>query len=456
MSTAVSTFRWGVAGVSIPLPPSRQPIPVQPVAWDNLTFTPGGAYDLRRHLGVTFDELGRFNRSRNKFEAADLAWLAAGASDDGRHSLPSEQFYPEFHDLYDSVPTGVSGQQARRDFSNSVRALIWDLATQWDRATGGTTLILHTSGTTVPGSPLVPERMKSQVYIQPRFLHEHPETHATIAFLVQTFLEHIAIPTAQDWRARASRLWSLLQTSHLPAMQLPATLIPEPSSLRSAHYVFKGRPWGSLQLEAPLPAPTPPPPATASPPDEDDVYDIEDITFDADALALITAVERAEHLEHENAGLRELIESLQSTNTDLLLDAKDRKLRLPPRSTPVRPSTPVRSPPPYVGSALSPRSFATSSTASASRTLAHGLQSPSAHGLQSPSLESATSDLLSPLTDEFLADHALTHLAPAVNLILRIQVVFKWSQEVSRLPGVPSELVDGLLEAMDKDRIAAL
>jgi hypothetical protein len=73
------------------------------------------------------DEPGRFNASRNKFLAADLAFLASGASEDGRHTIEADKFFKQFHDLYDSLPKGPDGQTVRREFGDSVRTLIFDL-----------------------------------------------------------------------------------------------------------------------------------------------------------------------------------------------------------------------------------------------------------------------------------------------------------------------------------------
>jgi hypothetical protein len=67
------------------------------------------AYDLRRHLGAHTDEEGQFKASINRFLASDIAWLAAGASTDGRHGVAANQFFTEFDELRDSTVTGRSG-----------------------------------------------------------------------------------------------------------------------------------------------------------------------------------------------------------------------------------------------------------------------------------------------------------------------------------------------------------
>lgn len=185
-------------------------------------------------------------------------------------------------------------------------------------------MVIHSAGTTVPNAPLVPERLKAQVYIPPRFLQEHPEAHATIAFLVQTYIEHVGIPTARDWRNRATKIWSLTQRGHLALPVLPTTLIPIPPA-HSAHYIFKGRPWGDLRLDVPPLTPAQNiAPAAARADDDDDLY-IDDITFDNDAIALMDAVERVERLEAENHSLRDTIESLQGLGHTIQSDFEERE-----------------------------------------------------------------------------------------------------------------------------------
>ncbi|KAJ7041289.1 hypothetical protein C8F04DRAFT_1253353 [Mycena alexandri] len=441
---AASAFNWQVPGISIPVPPSRNPLPAQPEPWDNLKFTPTGQYDVRRHLGVVLDEFGRFNRSRPRFLASDLAWLAAGASEDGHHTPASDKFSPEWHDLWNSLPTGTTGSDARKQFINHVRQLLFDLATLYDRITGGTTLLMHCSGTTIPNAPLVPEHLKAQVYLPPRFIAEHPEEHATIAFLVQTFIEHVGVPTSRDWRARASQIWSMNQSRHISPAVLPTALIPDRASHRGTLYIFRGRPWGSLRMEV-SPSVATAPSASHTSNDEDDIYDIDDITYNEDALALITAFERAENLEQENSGLRDALRAANNLQEEMKSDfqARERVLEaemeimvktvtrlerelsttrvsFSPRSPSSRtPTTPLRSQPAYLRIWDEPR----------------------LHALHRPA----------PLA---YAHHALMHLVESVDLIRRLSSVFAWPQEISKLSGVQAEAVDGLLEAMDSDRLA--
>ncbi|KAJ7889570.1 hypothetical protein B0H14DRAFT_3127003 [Mycena olivaceomarginata] len=477
------SFRWGVPGVSIPRPPTRGPIPTRPTAWDELTFTPLGAYDVRRHLGVTMDETGRFNLSRDKFLASDVAFLAAGASEDGHHAISADKFSKEFHDLYDSLPQGPAGSAARKDFRERVRKLIFDL----DRATGGTTIIIHSSGTTVPDAPLVPERLEAQVYLPPRFLAEHPETHATIAFLVQTYIEHVGIPTARDWRNRAEKIWSMTQQGRLTTPVLPTTLIPV-APANSALYIFKGRPWGALKLDVPPPSPlqtAAPVPAQA---DDTPVYDLDDISFGDDTLALLDAMERAEQLEAENRTLRETIEALKEreheyhTELDIFSASVSRleffqdewterengyraerdmltstvrcleeelRARGPFSRSPARTQRTIATPtrPPAYSRLAMPSIPHISRLGSPTPHVASPRRDPS-----SPRVVPTDGDSIMPRTDRFLADHALTHLGPMVELILRSVPAMKWSDELRRLTALMPEHIDTLMVEMDKDK----
>jgi hypothetical protein len=102
-------WNWKVPGIVVNPPSTRKEISEYPAAWDELTFDPLGAYDLRRHLGAETDEQGRFMTSRRRFQASEVAFLAAGASEDGQHSVPANSFFPEFKRLRDVLSEGPSG-----------------------------------------------------------------------------------------------------------------------------------------------------------------------------------------------------------------------------------------------------------------------------------------------------------------------------------------------------------
>ncbi|KAJ7342567.1 hypothetical protein DFH08DRAFT_963307 [Mycena albidolilacea] len=449
-----NTFDWGVPNPTVHAPPSRNPISATPQTLFDVKFNPVGAYD--------------------RFLASDIAFLASGASSDDRHILANpEDFFPEFHELYDSLPFGKPGQTTRREWADNVRNLMFDLATKHDRSTGGTTFIVHIKGTTIPNAPLVPERLKAEVYLPPQFLAEHPELHQTVAYLVQTVIEQIGIPTVADWRHRVQRVWKTRQQDGWVApVVLPTALIPSPLTPRSALYLFGGHPFGQLTLPAPTTGPTLP---GLAPVNDRDIAVFDDVLEHYESLD--QPFSRAEELEAENEVLRITLDSLQSLNTSMQVDYQDRerllnaelnlmtskihqlenqlrltRVQLPPRgpvSSQEAPSTPARRPPP----AYTPTS-----------PLRHG--SPAAHSFSqaaasprrgiAPGTPSAAdrAPFVTDLTDDFLEYHGLMQIRNALLLIMRFVSPVNWRAEIARLDGVPEDLVEDLVNAMDGDRSA--
>ncbi|KAJ6447918.1 hypothetical protein C8R45DRAFT_1115607 [Mycena sanguinolenta] len=442
---AVSPVEWslGVPGALIRAPPSRVRFPLAPAPFDKLAFTPGGAFDLCRHLGVKSSEF--FELFKDKLLAADLALLASGASKDDKHlALGPDEVFQEFHNLYQSLPVGEEGYAERRKFLDGLIQLIFDLVTKWDRVTGGTTTVIHTPGATAPKVAPVPEQLKAVVHLSPRFIHDHPEAHASIAFL------------------------------DCPRPEAPAAIPPTAYSPNDAH-------------EA----------------EEDDIgseagYGEMGITFDRNTCALLDALEKVEQLEAENCSLLDTITSLQeleqtirddaaeqieSLNTELemsfvevcrlefqmsereqnekeyvvrIQQLEDRLQRteeeratlatrqgccpllvLLPRvltrsvlkSLCRGSEASTRFGSPFVSVSGSPRPHAASA-----RVLASGMEVPASS------------------TDRYLADHGLKHLRPAIDVIIHAVSVLQWSEEVRNLPDLDPQLFNGLLDAMDNDR----
>ncbi|KAJ6485505.1 hypothetical protein DFH09DRAFT_1339786 [Mycena vulgaris] len=455
-------FDWGVPGVPVPLPPSRNPISPEIPASTEFKFEPIGAYNIRRYLGAKMPD---FNRQRHRYLSSDVAWLASGSSGDNHHLSFPNAFFPEFHNIYDALPKGEPGQLARKEWAERVRRVIWDLATKYDRTTAGTTFIVHVAGTTVPGAPLAPERLKANVYLPPHFLADHPEVHPTVAFLVQTVIEQIGIPTASDWRRKALQLWSLNQSGRVGAVTLLTALIPAAVNERSSQYIFPGRPWGQLILPAPTPGPAQP---GLFPDNEDDlaIFDIDDIMRDED---LIEAIMRADRAEADNRELRATVSSLQVHVATMQSDFQDRErvsqaelelmttqvlrlendLRVARVSLPSRaPSTPSRRPPPaYV--LASPARLGSPSPAL-------GFTQPLASSWRGDSSDASPATVVTPNTDEFLEFHGLMELSLTVSLIMRYVAAVEWKAEVTRLPELSAALADGLVKVMDEDRRRSL
>ncbi|KAK6996081.1 hypothetical protein R3P38DRAFT_2566108 [Favolaschia claudopus] len=171
----VFTHNWGVPGIDIQPPVSREghaPSFV-PLAWAALRFGPMGLYELRRRLGVP-QEAGIFQRFRQQFNNADVAWFSGGLSIDGKHIPVRPGFFTDFDDLRKALPSGVAGYEARKDLNAKLQLALFDMATLWDRSFGGTTMVIHIDGTTVPNTPALPEYLRASVYLPPRFLSLHP------------------------------------------------------------------------------------------------------------------------------------------------------------------------------------------------------------------------------------------------------------------------------------------
>ncbi|KAJ6573775.1 hypothetical protein DFH09DRAFT_1311864 [Mycena vulgaris] len=420
----MSNWNWRVPGVQVRTPATRIPISTTPASWSSLTFDPLSVFDLRRHLGARMDEVGRYMTSRSKFDTSNIAFLAAGASDDNQHNVDPSQFFPEFDDLRNVTPMGPAGNVERKLFTELARKTMWDLATKGDRATGSTTLILH-----------------AHVYLPPSFVKENPGSHAAIATIAQLFIENIGVPTAAAWTRRAyARSWPLSQgngmvpaapsTAHLP-------LIPSPIP-RSSHYLFRGRPIGFTPALTPATSAPPPPP----------VYDIDEINqitvlegeVSCLKMDLCSAERQVEILhgvvsdyelreERSKAQVLRMEEEISQLQSDLratrsVVDTSSGTRYTSSPARPRLPATPTR-PPPYL--------------ASPSR------YPPTPRGPQAPAVALGTT------THQFLMNEGLELHCDAVRLICRIFSPLRWSEEIAALSGFPAESRAGLLEALEAD-----
>ncbi|KAJ7087534.1 hypothetical protein B0H15DRAFT_949911 [Mycena belliarum] len=422
-------------------PPLQGLIPVNLAPWDALKFTPDGARNIHRYLGV----LGQIEGSRDRFFASDIAYLASGASMDDGHMISPDEFFPELHDLYSSLPRGAEGQNARKVWEGRIRQLVFDLCTKWDRCMGGTTMVMHVAGTTVPGAPLVPERLKAQVYIPPHFLDENHGAHAPVASIVQQFIEAVGIPTAAAWKRHGLKIWSMSQHGIVPRVVLPTRLIPLPVSPGAAHYIFHGRPAG--HLPPPVIGVSTPAAATV----DEEVYDIEELTQDDTDIQLFVALEQVNELRAQVSTLHETITLLQDEVEALKIKLADRE-RMSEAELDDLAKTAADLQRELGATQVSFKMHASPTTPPRQAPPAYPM-SPSPHSpWRGPA--SARADLTSQLTDAFLESRGLLPLVEAVQLIFRIVSPFHWGPELARLPGIPPEAMDGLLDAMDADRRA--
>ena len=113
-------------------------------------------------------------------------------------------------------------------------------------------MVIHVEGALIPGVPHLPECLKADVYLPPHLVDKLPGCHHPIAAMVQTFIEEICVPTVNRYTAAGRDIgWTFTQNAGfvMPSVQNPV-LIPPPVKTGSAHYVFRGCPYGSLSLLA--------------------------------------------------------------------------------------------------------------------------------------------------------------------------------------------------------------
>jgi hypothetical protein len=123
MTSHTSKFKWG-APINIPMPPSGDgELP----PWTDLKFNPLGIYNLRRRIGVLAREPGVFTRYQHQFEAADVAWFAAGASEDNNHHIPADSFHHAFDILRADLPSGDEGGKWRKLLRSRLKNILFDL-----------------------------------------------------------------------------------------------------------------------------------------------------------------------------------------------------------------------------------------------------------------------------------------------------------------------------------------
>ncbi len=277
-------FTWE-PGINITPPTADANHVALPSSFDELTFDPQGVYDLRRMLGTAPTYRGGYMANQHRFDAADIAWFAAGCSTDGKHTFP----HTEFHPIMTRLHLHAAGPDGRRILRERIQSLVFDAvrvflinkltvrvcllfvihqATLWDRAFGGTTMVIHVDGTRAPGTPLGPEYIKASVYLPPSpVVSEFTDAHQPLADIVQTFIECVGVPTKERWErvCRDYLRWTLKaarSTKDYPSLPRFSTPIPLVGS-GSSIFVFHGY---SRTPSAPPSLPDPPslpPPPTS-------------------------------------------------------------------------------------------------------------------------------------------------------------------------------------------------
>jgi len=95
--------------------------------WHDLKFNAVGLAYLRQKLGRLESTPGIYERYQPSFDAADIAWFAAGLHNDGNHIGRPNTFHPMFLIGREHSPKGEQGNKERNALRERVRSLIFDL-----------------------------------------------------------------------------------------------------------------------------------------------------------------------------------------------------------------------------------------------------------------------------------------------------------------------------------------
>ena len=340
-------------------------------------------------------------------------------------------------------------------------------------------MIISSSGTTVPGSPIRPEFLKATVYLPPAFVTHHPDLHSHIIDMVQHYIETVGVRTVTMWTQRARRdlKYSLTQRGnpHQNAY-FNAISIPEHNS---AHYTFIGQPYRIVQDPSTTSVRAPSPDGSVA------SYDFGE---DPDPVTLLNI-----DLQQENGELQDQIKTLQHKITDLeqqvifgnklhlsmstnLKHAQDRIILLEgqilegqilgtiaettPVSTPVRnvvatsflrhgqvPLTPSRV---WPSRAHTPE-YRSPNPHTPDMSRHHGARS--FQGLGSPSTSRIVDDfapVYEPLLQHYINLYNLQHLAAPLDLIFNYTPAENRTRELLKL-GLNEDVCDSLARAMTLD-----
>ncbi|KDR70558.1 hypothetical protein GALMADRAFT_229951 [Galerina marginata CBS 339.88] len=406
-----------------PAMPGQDDVPIVP--WNLLQFNMNHMYHLRRHLGVLPIYEGLYTSKRANFDASDLAWFAEGMHHDGQHRHSDNEFHPIYMNLHQESLLGPSGKFDRKTLLQRLQNLTFDLATLWDRASGGTTLIVHANPTMVPGTPPRPEFMKANVYLPPAFLEHNPHLHTTISHIVQLFLETVGVRTVVQWtrRARRNLHYSLNQTRIVnPNPKAVGIPNPEPDT---SHYVFLGQPASN--------PPSSPAPASSLSSDQ-----LEARVADL-AVQLLHAEETVAVLSAEKAAVQDELEAGKQQITAL-----ETELRLHTHPNDITQHDTF--PPAYATSPATPPRHRTNHAGTPhpgpSRTPAAAPSTP--YSPRTPAQQSVR------LYIAYLRNEGLEHLTGGVSLAIRATEHAAWIEEFEKI-GVPSTIAAKLVTVVGLD-----
>jgi hypothetical protein len=367
-------------------------------------------------------------------------------------------------------------------------------------------LVIHVEGATIPGAPNLPEYIKADVYLPPHLVDERPECHVPIAAMVQTFIEEIGIPTVNRYMAAGRKFgWTFTQSPSSPAIPSSQNLalIPSPAKTGSAHYIFRGRPYGSIPLLSLPPErsnsnqcqsmPASPTGTTLLTPLTSQSESIDEYFPDEPdpvELAMINAAEKMADLESrlDMAALRETnyikeISNLRNELAESYATLRQQEARFAegnsysstqsslsstqrfPSSTQYSPSfphllSPFGTPQPSKGKSSVARftNLAHVSSPGHPEMRMSMSPSPSLHETlrrtrPKPEGDNVTTDWSSDLgfsTTEFIKSHNLTQFGPTITLIVKNYSPTKWSSMLGML-ALSDSVRNNLLEALTAD-----
>ncbi|KAF9473484.1 hypothetical protein BDN70DRAFT_899741 [Pholiota conissans] len=235
-----SSFAWCAAGVNI-TPPNAdaltQPLPRR---FADLKFSPQGMYDLRRLQDAVPEHPGEYTAHQQQFDGADIAWFATNCSTDNRHVIGPNEYHPVLEHIFSEK----FGPESRRKLREGTQKLVLDAASLWDRAFGGSTMVIHVDPPTSFGVPNAPEYMKAITYIPPTVVAELPDSHQAIADIVQSFIVNVGLHTKLRWeRIKQTKEIGRTHKKHAAPPPFPPHPQPIPTPLLSGSslYVFHGQ-----------------------------------------------------------------------------------------------------------------------------------------------------------------------------------------------------------------------
>ncbi|KAI0349009.1 hypothetical protein OH77DRAFT_1515077 [Trametes cingulata] len=218
------------------------------VSINGLQYNEVGLTTLRAYLG----DGPVYERFKQRFDTADVAWFVAGAHRDGKHQVPPSTFHPAFTVARETTASDAATKsRIRTEVKTNLKNLVFDAATTWDRVTGGCTLVIHTDGTMEPGQPCELEFVKMDAYFPPHILTESPRTDRVIAEIVQKFAEGLGLPAARRWNKAFKNAGYNFSDREVPrpmtsvAGRMQRPLVPKPPPGSSVVH-FYGRPVGEI------------------------------------------------------------------------------------------------------------------------------------------------------------------------------------------------------------------